>query len=34
MVPDEMFSDMIKAGPATELDEEDLAVLQALATAQ
>ncbi|WP_342417776.1 cupin domain-containing protein [Paenibacillus sp. FSL R10-2782] len=34
MVPDELFSDMIKAGPAAELDEEDLAVLQALATAQ
>ncbi|WP_223067737.1 cupin domain-containing protein [Paenibacillus caui] len=34
MVPDEKFSDLIKAGPLAELDEEDLAVLKELASAQ
>lgn len=31
MVPDERFSDLIKAGPAAGLDEEDLRVLRGLA---
>ncbi|MEI7024287.1 cupin domain-containing protein [Paenibacillus sp. y28] len=30
MVPDERFSDLIKNGPAAELDEEDLRVLRGL----
>ncbi|MFC0211933.1 cupin domain-containing protein [Paenibacillus chartarius] len=30
MVPDEKFSDLIKAGPQARLDEEDLAVLEGI----
>ena len=31
MIPDEKFSDLIKSGPRASLDEEDLAVLKAVA---
>jgi mannose-6-phosphate isomerase-like protein (cupin superfamily) len=33
MVPDEKFSDLIKAGPEAELDEEDLRVLKGVRSA-